>query len=265
MENIWLPRNIELAVKDLPYRRDKVGMSGSEILIFDDMVLKIQERSAETDNEFKVIKWLNGRLPVPEIIEYGEAEGKVYCLMTKMPGLMACDKSYLEDFGTLIDLTVQAMEMLWSVDIADCPCCCLLDARLEAAAYNVHNNLVDMENTEPETFGEGGFASPEELLLWLCDNRPKEEPVFSHGDFCLPNIFAENGRVTGFIDLGKMGVADRWQDIALCYRSLKDNFEGKYSGGGKYGGFYPEMLFERLGIGEDPEKLRYYILLDELF
>lgn len=36
-------------------------------------------------------------------------------------------------------------------------------------------------------------------------------------------------------------------------------------------GFYgivvtsPDALFEKLGVEKDPEKLRYYILLDELF
>lgn len=57
--------------------------------------------------------------------------------------------------------------------------------------------------------------------------------------------------------------ADRWQDIALCYRSLKQNFGGKF--GAKNRDFSPDALFEKLGIPKDPEKLRYYILLDELF
>lgn len=265
MENIWLPENIEAAVRNRPYRRSDVGMSGSEVFMFDDMVLKIQRHSAETDNEFEVIKWLDGRLPAPKIIEYTIEEDTAYCLMSKVPGTMLCGDIYMNNPKLLIDTAVRALRMLWAVDISDCPCRAMLDTKLEAAEYNVRNDLTDMENVEPETFGEGGFASPEELFSWLCDNRPEEEPVFSHGDFCLPNIFADGNNVTGFIDLGRAGTADKWQDIALCYRSLKHNFEGKYNGGRAYKGFYPEMLFEKLGIKEEPEKLRYYILLDELF
>lgn len=76
-------------------------------------------------------------------------------------------------------------------------------------------------------------------------------------------MFAENGQITGYIDLGKAGVADRWQDIALCYRSLKQNFGGKF--GAKNRDFSPDALFDKLDIKKDLEKLRYYILLDELF
>lgn len=104
----------------------------------------------------------------------------------------------------------------------------------------------------------------QELLEWLEKNRPEFDPVLSHGDFCLPNVFVENGTISGFIDLGDSGIGDKWRDIALCYRSLKHNFDGTF-GGKVYPDFDPEMLFDALGIEPDREKLRYYILLDELF
>ncbi|MBM6667374.1 phosphotransferase [Lacrimispora saccharolytica] len=81
----------------------------------------------------------------------------------------------------------------------------------------------------------------------------------------MPNVFADGDRISGFIDLGKAGKADRWQDLAICYRSLKHNFEGRYNGGFPYPGYHPDMLFEKLGIRPDWEKLKYYLLLDELF
>jgi kanamycin kinase/aminoglycoside 3'-phosphotransferase-3 len=66
------------------------------------------------------------------------------------------------------------------------------------------------------------------------------------------------------IDLGDAGIADRWRDIALCWRSLRRNFDGSY-GGMVYPDFNPDLLLEKLGIPVDREKLQYYILLDELF
>ena len=94
-------------------------------------------------------------------------------------------------------------------------------------------------------------------------NKPGEELVFSHGDFCMPNIFIQNGELAGYIDLGRSGVADKWQDIALCYRSLKDNFSGKYATK-IYEEFDPNLLFEELGVEPDWNKINYYMLLDEL-
>ena len=103
------------------------------------------------------------------------------------------------------------------------------------------------------------------MLKWLKENQPKNfEPVLSHGDFCLPNVFFNDDEFSGLIDLGGTGVADKYQDIALCYRSLKHNFGGVY-GGKVYKDFNPDLLFEKLGITPDWEKIRYYTLLDELF
>ena len=47
------------------------------------------------------------------------------------------------------------------------------------------------------------------------------------------NIFVKENEISGFIDIGKMGPADRWQDIAIAIRSLKHNFDGKYTDGKK--------------------------------
>ena len=49
----------------------------------------------------------------------------------------------------------------------------------------------------------------------------------------------------------------------LCYRSLCHNADGTY--GPVYPNIQPEKLFDALQITPDWEKIRYYILLDELF
>lgn len=99
-----------------------------------------------------------------------------------------------------------------------------------------------------------------DLYHWLIENKPSEELCFTHGDYFLPNIFIDGNFVTGFIDLGRAGIADKWQDIALCVRSIGYNLrncDGKDR--------YVDMLFEHLKIEPDWEKINYYILLDELF
>ena len=185
--------------------------------------------------------------------------------MKRIRGKDISSPSFLENPEFLLDLCAEAYETLSNVDISDCPSCRSLDICLKEAEERVEKNLVDVEDTDPSTFGKGGFSSPEKLLEWLMDNKPDEEKSFIHGDFCLPNIIlGENGDI-GFIDLGRSGVGDKYNDIALLSRSLKSNFSGHYNGGKQYPGYREEMLFERLGIRKDEEKVRYYLLLDELF
>ena len=259
-----LPGSIKKELKNLTYEVDGIGMSGSGIFLFSDKVLKVQDDSEEAASEVQAMQWLAERLSVPKVIAHEQEEGKSYLLMTRVAGRMACDKYYMRNPEKLTELLAQALQELWRVDISTCPLDWRLGRKLEAARFYVENNLVDTENVEPETFGPDGFKDPEELLKWLITHRPTEELALSHGDFCLPNIYINDGDKFSFIDLGRTGIADKWQDIALGYRSLKHNYTGKYSSEA-YPDFDPNMLFEKLGLVPDWEKIRYYILLDELF
>lgn len=261
---IELPENIRKLVNITDSRTEDIGKSGASVLMFRDKVLKIEERGEEAEHEIQVMEWLDGKLPVPKVIYQEKQDGMQYFLMSKVPGEMSCSEGYLQAAEKLVNILAEGLQMLWKVDLADCPFTCGLDQKLRMAAYNVEHGLVDVEDTQPETFGENGFESPQKLLDWLAQNRPEEDLVFSHGDFCLPNIFIQNGKISGFIDLGQAGAADRYQDIALCYRSLQNNLAGKY-GGRAYESVRPELLFEKLGLKPDWEKIKYYILLDELF
>lgn len=264
MSELKLPFSIEMLTKDKPYTIDDIGMSGNLVLIYEDMVLKIEDDIEAVSRQVELMRWLEGKLPVPRVLAYEAEAGKSYLLMSKISGKMSCDTVYLERPEVLVSALAEGLKMLWSVEISDCPQERNLDTVLCEARTQVENQLVDLDNVEPTTFGEGGFESPAQLLDWLENNRPSGEPVFSHGDYCLPNVFLEDGKVSGFIDLGRSGAGDKWNDIALCYRSLKHNFDGTY-GGKVYENFKPEMLFEKLGIEPDWDKINYYLLLDELF
>ena len=264
MKNLKLPDKIEKIIEGKPYTIDDIGMSGNQVLIFEDMVLKIEADVDAATAQMELLQWLEGKLPVPKVIAHEVADGKSYFLMSKVEGVMSCDEYYLENPHVLLEALASGLKQLWNVDISECTQSRSLDIVLAEARKRVENNLVDVDNVEPETFGENGFKNPEALLEWLETHQPEPELVFSHGDFCLPNIFLKDGKVAGFIDMGRAGVADKWCDIALCYRSLKHNFDGTY-GGNVYEDFDPNLLFEKLGLEPDWEKLRYYIMLDELF
>ncbi len=264
MSELHVPSKIKSLIADKLFTVDDVGMSGNQVLIFEDMVLKIEDNSTAVQNQVEVMRWLEGKVPVPQVLAYEVENEKSYLLMSKMDGVMSCDTYYMEHPEILLEALASGLKMLWNVDVGECPRVRDVDAVLREARVRVENHLVDVEDAEPETFGQGGFESPEHLLEWLESNGPSFEPVLSHGDFCLPNVFLKDGQIIGFIDLGKIGVGDKWNDIALCYRSLKHNFAGAY-GGKVCEDFDPNMLFEKLGIEPDWEKIKFYLLLDELF
>ncbi len=259
-----IPNTIQKIIGDEKYNIDDIGMSGSSVYVFEDKVLKVQDTGIESKNEFLMMKWLKGKLLIPEVLAYEEEDVKSYLLMSKISGVMACDNYYMNAPQLLIDLLAEAIHMLWEVDITDCPSIINLDKKLEMARYNIEHGLVDMDNVQPDTFGEDGFKTPSELLEWLIENRPNEDLVLSHGDLCLPNIFFKDKVVSGFIDLGKICVADRYQDIAICYRSLVNKYKKLYRRE-NCKDLDIDRFFEKLGIEPDWNKIRYYILLDELF
>lgn len=261
---IVFPESIRKMISGKTFQTDNVGMSEAQVMVFDDCVLKIAPYNKKNDETIRVMRWLENKLPVPKVLCYESDAELQYLIMSRMPGKMACDECFLERPKELTELLAEAIRMLWNVDKTDCPRIRGLDSELIEARFRVENRLVDVDHTEPSTFGPGGFKDPEHLLYWLEDNRPSYEPVLSHGDLCLPNIFIDQGWISGFIDLGYTGIGDKWRDIALCYRSLKSNAEGAY-GGRKFPDTRSETLFDALEIVPDREKIRYYLLLDELF
>ena len=257
------PATIAVKTAGKNFRLDTTGLSGSTVAIFEDMVLKCEPVSEEAENHLSMLRWLEGKIPAPRILETTVQEGFVWVLMTRCPGQMACDLQWREDPHRLVKALAEAMRQLWQVDVSDCPVDQRAGAKLERSRRIIQADLVDMELVEPDTFGPKGFSSPAELHSWLSDHVPDCRPVLTHGDFCLPNLFMKDWRVSAFLDLGRSGFGDRWTDIAICWRSLRDNFGGHY--GEAVADFHPDELFDALGIEKDEQKLRYYLLMDELF
>jgi aminoglycoside phosphotransferase len=98
-----------------------------------------------------------------------------------------------------------------------------------------------------------GRAATEVLVELLAKRPATEDIVFTHGDYCLPNVFVSP---LGFIDCGRAGRADRYQDLALAARSVAYNL----------GPEWVVALWEAHGHDTpDEEKLAFYTLLDEFF
>ena len=96
MKQLHVPSKIKSLIGDKPFTVDDIGMSGNQVLIFEDMVLKIEESSASVQKQVEMMQWLEDKLPVPKVLAYEEANGKSYLLMSKIEGQMSCDTYYLE-------------------------------------------------------------------------------------------------------------------------------------------------------------------------
>lgn len=246
---------------------DTIGKSDAKVLIDENEVLKIETTSLISNNEYHMLKLLNCKLPVPKVMDFYQKNGENYLRMSKIKGKMLCDKEIIEEPYKVVKLAASSLKKLWEINIDDCKEKFIinLDKKLEIARFRVENGLVDTSMCEEETFNGKEFSNPLELLVWLENNKPKcDKLVLSHGDFCLPNIFVDGENISGYIDLGLCGLDDIYQDIAICYRSLRDNIIGRYSNG-KNQKFDIELIFSELGIVPDYNKIRYYLLLDELF
>ncbi|MCL2717473.1 MAG: aminoglycoside 3'-phosphotransferase [Lachnospiraceae bacterium] len=260
-----LPERIYSKTAGLKWTCDDVGMSESTVLLFDNMVLKIEKISRYSKYEHGLLGWLAGKLPVPKIIEAQEQDGNSFLLMSRLPGEMTCSESSLQNIEDTVKALAKGLKMIWKIDITNCPYLNNVPEKILQANYNIENNLFDMGGVNPETFTSEGFKNVSELYEYLDQNRPKEDLVFSHGDFCLPNVFISGNDITGFIDWGRGGIADRWQDIALCIHSLRYNCIEYALCDKEKCQEYENLLFQELAIEPDKEKIRYFILLDELF
>ncbi len=254
-----LPREIERAIGDRPYRLEEIGRSGSSVLLFEDMVLKIGKNDDVAGNEHRILRWLDGKATAPRVIAHAVEGGYSYLLMTRLHGRMACDRA-LSPREAVRGLA-RGLRTLWSLDISDCPAVWDIGKRLELAHERMSEGLLE-EMPPADDIGCTDFPS---LWSYLDGHRPTEEPVFSHGDYCLPNVFLSEGDEVGFLDLGSAGVADRWYDIALCLWSMHYNFcelgdmdETQFSS-------CKALFFSELGLSEDAERIRYHMLLDSFF
>lgn len=259
-----IPDEMKKLIDGHGFTGDTIGCSGSHIFIFDNnLVLKVEEKREVSDGEYQMLRWLQGKLPVPQVLHFYSDGMKNYLLMTKVEGKMACDPEVMEDSIKMVRLLGKGLKKLWTVDIKECPRIINLDYKLKLAKERIISNKLDLEDAEADTFSEQGFKNPMELYEYLEKNRPQEELVLIHGDYCLPNVFFDKEDVAGYIDLGFCGAGDKWQDIALVMRSLEHNLfvikrEEELP-------LLRNIFFEELGIAVDEEKIRYYILLDELF
>ncbi|HEY8745213.1 MAG TPA: APH(3') family aminoglycoside O-phosphotransferase [Chloroflexota bacterium] len=196
--------------------------------------------------------WAATRLPVPQVLAFGTDDEVEWLLTAGLPGVNAIDDRLRADPARLVPLLGEGLRRLHSVPIGDCPFDSRLDGALRLAQHRVATGLVDAGQ---DLHSDHGLHTAEAALARLMDMRPAEEDlVVCHGDFCLPNILLSDGHVSGYVDLGRLGVADRWWDLAVATWSVTWNL----------GPGWEDLFLEGYGIGWDHQKAAFYRLLYDL-
>lgn len=244
---------------------NEVGHSGSSVFQIKDYqgrsaYLKISPSTWDLTlvPEKSAMEWLRGKFPIPEVLHFEQYNGYDFLVMSAILGLDSSSVEILSNPESFIKIYAESLRELHQLDITNCPLDQTLHNRFLDIERRLREGLVDMDDLEEEY----QMLTAQEIYEQLLLQRPKDEDlVFTHGDYCLPNLIVNQERLSGFIDLGRAGIADRYQDIALAIRSMKHNLKGWNNDE-----HYVTLFAQYYGLEQlDVEKVAYYILLDEMY
>ncbi|MBF6059952.1 aminoglycoside 3'-phosphotransferase [Nocardia terpenica] len=217
---------------------------------------------AELADERDRLMWLSTMsVGAPRVLDWDERDGSATMVTSALHGIPASSVSSAEA-RTAVQGIVAFLGSLHAIAVRECP----FDRRLEVttalAAANVTAGLVDEDDFDEERRGD----TADQLLIRLLADRGRAEALehsdlaVCHGDFCLPNVLLDPDTltVTGILDVGRLGIADRHLDIALLTRSMSATDLNP--------GYGPELSgWVREQTNADPWRIEYYRLLDEFF
>ncbi|SFM73489.1 kanamycin kinase [Rugamonas rubra] len=254
-----LPPEISRFIGDAPLRRDAVGESpcpvnrfqrGNDVFFLKTSAPQYAPTSYSVAREADVLRWLSGRLRVPELVCVARHEGYEHMITRTVPGvplslLVANDRA-------VSDLFLEAVRLVQSVPVADCPFDSSTSVRLRELDYLLGKDLVA---DDYDLLQWPGLATPPDLQARLKATVPPEDLVFSHGDLGDINVFVDAREELYFIDLGRGGRADRWLDITFIHRNLREEVSASAAAD----------FLARLGLPDAPAKREFFEQLDELF
>lgn len=210
----------------------------------------VEELRAERDR----VEWLAGTsMPGARVLDWVESDDGAALLTSAVPGVAAIELPWSEK---LVSSFAVALRRLHDLPVESCP----FERRLAEVVAQAED-VVRRGAVNPDFLtDEWRRVEPTELLARLHAELPavasKSDRVVCHGDACLPNFLFDPDTLecTGAIDVGRLGVADRYADLALVRAQLHDVWSVDADGFfAAYGEFSP-----------DPQRLNFYHLLDPL-
>lgn len=213
------------------------------------------EIAVDVADEAHRLAWLQGRVACAEPLHFVRTTDEAWLLTSAVAGRTG--DQWIEDDPATLPMVIDAfagfLRQLHALPIDDCPFEAGAGLRLAAAQGRVIAGMIDTADFDADHDG----WSAEQLWDELIRLRPSSgQRVVTHGDFSLGNVLIdETGRVTGCIDVGRLGVADPYQDIAILWQNLRE-----------FGEAYAARFIAAYGIEQiDRQRLDFHRCLDEMF
>ena len=196
--------------------------------------------------------WARAFTPVPRVIGQSADEAGSWLVTSALPGQSAVMPRWQADPATAVAAIGEGLRAMHeALPVRDCPFSWMAADRLAEACGRARQGLLDPADWHEEHQP----LSTRRALDLVADIPPADRLVVCHGDACAPNtLITDDGRWSGHVDLGDLGVADRWADLAIATWSAEWN----------YGPGWERPLLDAYGIRPDPDRTRYYRLLWDL-
>jgi kanamycin kinase len=206
----------------------------------------------DLNGEAARLTWAIRFATVPRYIDGGQDQKGTWMLTEPVLGDSAVSERWSRDPRVAVTAIGEGLRGLHDVLPSDeCPFSWSAADRFSEAKRRASLGRIDPGSWHPEHRG----LTVDQALEELAAIPPTDRIVVCHGDACAPNtMLNRNGRWSGHVDLGAMGVADRWADLAVATWSTEWN----------YGPGWERQLVTAYGIEPDPARMRYYRLLWDL-
>lgn len=207
---------------------------------------------AELPGEADRLHWLAlSGLPAPRAEGVLQRGRRHWLLLSAVPGASLEATPGLSG-EQVLDIVVEALQSLHALDARTCPFDARWPTRIEAARQRLEAGLVDVRDFDEERLG----CDADDLFAELLACAPAEEElVVTHGDLTADNIIVQAGHFSGLVDCGRLGVADRHQDLALASRSIRRALGDRWVG----------RFWARCDPPVDPQRIHFHLLMDEFF
>ncbi len=254
-----LPSGLNKYLDDRKWEMITIGCSKTEVykIISEDEILylKINEPQPvfNLKKEKEILEWIGHKLPVPHVEFFCEQNGKDYLLISEITGKNSHITYTDEEKKVNIRVLADGLRQIHSLKISDCPIDNTPDTLIQMAKERLEQKKID-----PQIFDRRWYhKTPDELFNDIIDLKPeKYDLVFSHGDYCLPNVIIKENQLSGFIDWNYGGINDRYFDIAAVSWSIGFN----------YGKEWIESFFKDYGLTNiDWNRIMLYQKLNEFF